>query len=63
MKAVSKMVKDMARGPIHGRIEINILVNGSMAKAMDMAFSHGKMEKATQVIGKTANMTATGHTL
>ena len=58
-----KMVKDMAREPIFGRMGINILENGNMARAMDMAFSHGLMEKATQVNGKTANMTATEHTL
>ena len=62
-KAVSKMVKDMAREPINGRMVIYILENGSMARAMDMAFFYGLMEKATQVSGKTENMMATGHTL
>ena len=62
-KAVSKMAKDMAREPMHGRMGINMLENGSMASAMDMVFSHGQIEKATQVSGKTANMMATEHTL
>ena len=62
-KAVLKMVKDMTGEPIHGLMEINMLENGSMARAIDKVFSHGQMEKATQVRGKTANMMATEHTL
>ena len=61
-KAVSKMGKDMGKVLTLGQMGKNMLENGNMARAMDRVYSHGQMEKATQVIGKKVNMMVTGHT-
>ena len=62
-KGILKMAKGMAMGPTFGQMGINMLENGSMARVMDRVYSHGQMEKATQVTGKMVNMMVTGHTL
>ena len=42
-KAVSKMVKDMAKEPIHGRMEINMLVNSGRISYMVKVHILGQM--------------------